>query len=382
MHSLNALFLSEHITSSHKLLSKYSYRHWHHDPPSGGTIARPIPMYGTLPAPPPWPIPGSTCPSSDDDCEEFVPLSQEVNLMKTFSLPRAMDFMRDGGSIEPPPPQPAKVVKVMIESQDVDMTTGVEQPSATNIERPIRSTGQEQPSSNVSQKASKRPRQTSVTWDDDTTRALIRIYDEQWNRINKGNFRFKEWEAVVLNLNVKMDTTYNTENAKNRIDTLKKMYKKEKQKSSTTGASPSTWSFFDILDVIWCKTPRCTGLVGGLDSDGPIKENEDILNDLELEVETNFGVSANISQNHISSMDFTELEGVSGSKAKQSKRSLLGVVNRTMEERLLRIREEEDTKRQQIYLSTQLELAKILAKVKDLQQKSSWILKHSKVLIA
>ncbi|MCO5601548.1 hypothetical protein L7F22_055671 [Adiantum nelumboides] len=111
----------------------------------------------------------------------------------------------------------------------------------------------------------------------------------------------------------------------------------------------------------------------------------------------NSRVSANTSQNPISSMDFTKLEGVSGSKAKQSKRSLLGVVNRTMgedmtklcdtfrdveekhnatlreletsrhalEERLLRIREEEDTKRQQIYLSTQLELAKILAKVKD-----------------
>ncbi|KAI5059555.1 hypothetical protein GOP47_0025874 [Adiantum capillus-veneris] len=135
-------------------------------------------MYGTLPTPPPWPISGSTCPPSDYECEEFVPLSQVVNLMKTFGLPRAMDFMRDGGSIAPPPPQPTKVVKVMIESQDVDMTIGVKQPSATNIEQPISSIGQEQRSGNVSQKASKWPRQMSVTWDDDTSCALIRIYDE------------------------------------------------------------------------------------------------------------------------------------------------------------------------------------------------------------
>ncbi|KAI5056804.1 hypothetical protein GOP47_0028622 [Adiantum capillus-veneris] len=178
------------------------------------------------------------------------------------------------------------------------------------------------------------------------------------------------------------------------------MYKKETLKSSSTGATPSTWSFFDILDVMWCKTPRCRGLVGGLDNDVPAKENEDILNELEQEVRTNSGVSASTSQNLISSMDFSELEGVSGSKAKQSKqsqRSLLGVVNRTMgegmnklcdtlrdvedkhnatlreleasrhalEESLLRIHEEEDTKRQQIYLSTQLEPTKILAKVRD-----------------
>ncbi|KAI5079284.1 hypothetical protein GOP47_0004763 [Adiantum capillus-veneris] len=259
---------------------------------SGGTIAKPVPMYGTLPTPHPWPISGNTCSPSDDDCEEFVPLSQEVNLMNTFALPRAMDFMPDGGSIAPPPTHPTKVVKVMIESQDVDMTTGIEQPSGTHIEQPINNTSQEQPSGNVSQKASKRPRQI----------------------------------------------------------------------------------------------------------DGPAKENEDILNELEQEVGTNSGVTASTTQNPISSMDFTELEGVSGSKVKQSKRSLLGVVNRTMgegmtklcdtlrdvedkhnatlreleasrhalEERLLRIREEEeDTKRQQIYLSTQLELAKILAKVRD-----------------
>ncbi|KAI5056221.1 hypothetical protein GOP47_0028039 [Adiantum capillus-veneris] len=238
--------------------------------------------------------------------------------MKTFALPRAMDFMSDGGSIAPPPTHPTKVVKVMIELQDVDMTTGIEQPSGTQIEQPINNTSQEQPSGNVSQKASKRPRQMSFTWDDDTTRALIRIYDEQWNHINKGNFRLKDWEAVVLNLNAEMDTTYNTENAKNRIDTLKKMYKKEKLKSSSTGASPSTWSFFDILDVMWCKTPRCIGLAGGLDNDGPAKENEDILNELEQEVGTNSGVSASTTQNPISSMDFTELEGVSGSRDAQS----------------------------------------------------------------
>ncbi|KAI5059554.1 hypothetical protein GOP47_0025873 [Adiantum capillus-veneris] len=82
-----------------------------------------------------------------------------------------------------------------------------------------------------------------------------------------------------------MDTIYNTENAKNRIDTLKKMYKKEKQN----------------------RLPL---------ADGSAKENEDILNELEQEVGTNSGVSASTSQNPISSMDFIELEGVSGSKAK------------------------------------------------------------------
>ncbi|MCO5561703.1 hypothetical protein L7F22_015326 [Adiantum nelumboides] len=163
-----------------------------------------------------------------------------------------------------------------------------------------------------------------------------------------------------MNLNAEMDTTYSTENAKNQIETLKKMYKK-----ASTFGSPSTWSFFDILDVMWSKTPKCTGLMGGLDTYQLAKGNKEILNDLEQEVGTTAEVSASTSQD---SCFVNRTMGEGMSKLCDTLRDVEERHNATLrelqesrhalEERLERIREEEDRKRQQIYLSTQMELAK------------------------
>ncbi|KAL0736523.1 hypothetical protein Bca4012_012733 [Brassica carinata] len=84
-------------------------------------------------------------------------------------------------------------------------------------------------------------------WSEDATATLLQAWGHRFVRLNFGNLRQKDWKEVADAVNSshgdgrsKTDTQ-----CKSRIDTLKKKYKAEKAK-----LSPSTWRFFDHLDVL------------------------------------------------------------------------------------------------------------------------------------
>ncbi|KAI5076090.1 hypothetical protein GOP47_0008155 [Adiantum capillus-veneris] len=209
------------------------------------------------------------------------------------------------------------------------------------------------------------------------TRARILSYDSMRN---------SDWEDLVFAVNQEIKGSFNPEHARNRIDTLKKVHKKELSKQNSNGSVPSTWIFFDMCDELWGKTPKCSGIAGALDSEShrPVPSTLDTPIDLD-------GVDGGSGQNL--QPDFVDLDGVFGKKVKQPKKSSLGTVAKTMgdgmkqmceayeraedkktstlqelesarmlhEERLARIREEEETKRHQIFL----EIAKLISKKSD-----------------
>ncbi|MCO5564406.1 hypothetical protein L7F22_018067 [Adiantum nelumboides] len=90
-------------------------------------------------------------------------------------------------------------------------------------------------SSTESTKGAKRSRVAIPVWDETATTILLKHYEDRWSHVNKGNLRPKNWEAVSLQLNNEISGTFTPEQVKNRIDTLRKKYKKEKTKTTTTG---------------------------------------------------------------------------------------------------------------------------------------------------
>ena len=73
--------------------------------------------------------------------------------------------------------------------------------------------------------------------------------------LNRGNLRQKDWQDVADAVNALHGHTKKTHRThvqcKNRIDTIKKKYKLEKSRvSSSPDASPSSWPFFDRLDLL------------------------------------------------------------------------------------------------------------------------------------
>ncbi|KFK24969.1 hypothetical protein AALP_AA8G049300 [Arabis alpina] len=85
-------------------------------------------------------------------------------------------------------------------------------------------------------------------WSEDATATLLEAWGNRYVKLKFGNFRRNDWleiAGVVNSRHCSTDRPKTEAQCKNRIDTLKKKYKSEKSK-----LSPSTWRFFDRLDVL------------------------------------------------------------------------------------------------------------------------------------
>lgn len=85
-------------------------------------------------------------------------------------------------------------------------------------------------------------------WSEEATATLVEAWGNRYVKLNHGNLRQNDWKEVadVVNSNHGDNGRTKTDvQCKNRIDTLKKKYKTEKAK-----LSPSTWRFFNRLDVL------------------------------------------------------------------------------------------------------------------------------------
>ncbi|CAL9148699.1 unnamed protein product [Musa hybrid cultivar] len=91
-------------------------------------------------------------------------------------------------------------------------------------------------------------------WSDGATSALIDAWGERYLELSRGNLKQKQWQEVADAVTSRDGYTKAPKTdvqCKNRIDTLKKKYKIEKSKisSSAGGATPS-WPFFHRLDLL------------------------------------------------------------------------------------------------------------------------------------
>ncbi|XP_028764920.1 trihelix transcription factor ASIL2-like isoform X2 [Neltuma alba] len=91
-------------------------------------------------------------------------------------------------------------------------------------------------------------------WTEEATSTLVDAWGRRYIQLNRGNLRQKDWQDVADAVNALHGHTKKTHRTdvqcKNRIDTIKKKYKIEKNRVSSPGGAPSTWPFFDRLDVL------------------------------------------------------------------------------------------------------------------------------------
>ncbi|KAG7962500.1 hypothetical protein I3843_09G069600 [Carya illinoinensis] len=92
-------------------------------------------------------------------------------------------------------------------------------------------------------------------WSEDATSTLIDAWGRRYLELNRGNLRQKDWQDVADAVNALHGHTKKTHRTdvqcKNRIDTIKKKYKIEKARvSSSDGNIVSSWTFFERLDTL------------------------------------------------------------------------------------------------------------------------------------
>ena len=92
-------------------------------------------------------------------------------------------------------------------------------------------------------------------WSEEASSTLVDAWGRRYLELNRGNLRQKDWQDVADAVNALHGHTKKTHRTdvqcKNRIDTIKKKYKIEKARvSSSNGVVSSSWPFFERLDTL------------------------------------------------------------------------------------------------------------------------------------
>ncbi|KOM53682.1 hypothetical protein LR48_Vigan09g234100 [Vigna angularis] len=92
-------------------------------------------------------------------------------------------------------------------------------------------------------------------WSEEASSTLVDAWGRRYLELNRGNLRQKDWQDVADAVNALHGHTKKTHRTdvqcKNRIDTIKKKYKIEKARvSSSNGTLSSSWPFYERLDAL------------------------------------------------------------------------------------------------------------------------------------
>ncbi|XP_056173172.1 trihelix transcription factor ENAP2-like isoform X1 [Syzygium oleosum] len=94
-------------------------------------------------------------------------------------------------------------------------------------------------------------------WSEEATATLIEAWGRRYVELNRGNLRQKDWQEVADAVNALHGLSKKTHRTdvqcKNRIDTVKKKYKIEKARISSSGGGgglASPWVFYDRLEAL------------------------------------------------------------------------------------------------------------------------------------
>ncbi|CAK9238117.1 unnamed protein product [Sphagnum troendelagicum] len=100
-------------------------------------------------------------------------------------------------------------------------------------------------------------KEKSQEWTDSSITALLDIYEEKWNYLKRGNLRSRDWSELALQVSARCHGPKAVKTAsqcKNKIESMKKKYRAEKQSRNSTGTAPR-WKFFTCLDTMLSGAP-------------------------------------------------------------------------------------------------------------------------------
>ncbi|KAL9677834.1 hypothetical protein QQ045_015670 [Rhodiola kirilowii] len=109
-------------------------------------------------------------------------------------------------------------------------------------------------------------RSALADWTEHETFVLLDAWGDRFLQHGRKSLRSEEWQEVALKVSQESKTERTDTQCRNRLDTLKKKYKKEKAKFGGAGGNSSKWIYFKKMDVLMSPTPKQPGLSCGVDS--------------------------------------------------------------------------------------------------------------------
>ncbi|KAH9611650.1 hypothetical protein KSS87_019057 [Heliosperma pusillum] len=114
-------------------------------------------------------------------------------------------------------------------------------------------------------------------WSDTAIECLLDAYTDKYTQLNRGNLRGRDWEEVAATVSERHENqSKSVEQCKNKVDNLKKRYKLERHRMSSSGVVASHWPWFIKMEAIVGNSPSSKAVsdeekVGGASSGRPHK---------------------------------------------------------------------------------------------------------------
>ncbi|XP_042505916.1 trihelix transcription factor ASIL1-like [Macadamia integrifolia] len=109
-------------------------------------------------------------------------------------------------------------------------------------------------------------RNSPADWTEHGTFVLLDAWGDRFLQLGRKSLRSDEWHEVANKVSEESNVVRTDTQCRNRLDTLKKKYKKEKMRLAETGSNTSKWVYFKKMDMLMTASPRQPGLSCGLDS--------------------------------------------------------------------------------------------------------------------
>ncbi|KAL2493072.1 Alcohol dehydrogenase Transcription factor [Abeliophyllum distichum] len=103
-------------------------------------------------------------------------------------------------------------------------------------------------------------------WTENETFILLDAWGDRFLKHGRKSLRSEEWQEVSKKVCQVSKIERTDTQCRNRLDTLKKKYKKEKMKLGESGGSTSKWVYFKKMDMLLSAVPQQAGLSCGVDS--------------------------------------------------------------------------------------------------------------------
>ncbi|XVF86592.1 hypothetical protein PTKIN_Ptkin18bG0054500 [Pterospermum kingtungense] len=109
-------------------------------------------------------------------------------------------------------------------------------------------------------------RNSLTDWTERETFVLLDAWGDRFLQRGRKSLRSEEWQEVAEKVSEVSKIVRTDTQCRNRLDTLKKKYKKEKAMLAETSATTSRWVYFKKMDMLMSTPPQQGGLSCGLDS--------------------------------------------------------------------------------------------------------------------
>ncbi|XP_075510479.1 trihelix transcription factor ENAP1-like [Primulina tabacum] len=109
-------------------------------------------------------------------------------------------------------------------------------------------------------------RNSPTEWTEKETFILLNVWGDRFLKQGKKSLRSEEWQEVADMVSHESKSERTNAQCRNRLDTLKKKYKKEKIKSGEGECSTCDWVYFKKMDMLLSSHAQQAGLSCGVDS--------------------------------------------------------------------------------------------------------------------